>query len=143
MKFFDYEIPDKSYYSRAYYALKGKGYDAKGAAEYALQGDHRGVLRYNGTTVRKYCLKNNLSYSKTLEKITRGMSIKDAVESTKYYTERLRRGISANTKYIYNDKPVRHLLSIKGYGRFLRLINRGYTVNKAYKEVKNESDKDM
>lgn len=141
MKFVDYDIPSRAHYSRAYYAYKVKGYDAKGAVEYTLQGDHRGVLRYNGMTVRKYCLKNNLSYYKVLEKITKGLSIEEAIESTKYHTERLRRGISPNCKYLYKDKPVRKLLNDTRYVRFLRLIHeKGYSVEKAYKEVKHESD---
>lgn len=140
MKFVNEKIPSKAHYGRAYYAYKTKGYDAKGAVEYALQGDHRGVLRYNDMTVHKYCLKNNLSYSAVLKKIEEGLSIEEAIENTKYYTERMRRGISGNCRYLYKGKPVRQQLDDARYVRFLRRIRKGYTVEKAYKEVKHESD---
>lgn len=87
----------------------------------------------DGTTLRKYCLANNLDYKRVYELCDEGYTIENAI---KHYQERKGRK-DCKLVYKYRDASVRHLCveNRLPYNMFLYYVHRGNSVEKSFQIV--------
>lgn len=87
----------------------------------------------DGTTLRQYCLANNLEYKRVYELCDRGYTIENAI---KHYQERKGRKDS-RLVYKYKDASVRCLCGENRlpYHMFLYYLHKGHTVDSAFEIV--------
>lgn len=123
-------------YFKLHYAMKKKGLSLAEAVKYC-ETDHRKTLFYRGQPLKEWCRANNVNYKAVQGRLSTGMCVEDAIKIVIKNRDLRERGFTGrNYKYMIDGEPVIRKLNHADYVHFLRLIDKGYSVEEAYGAVK-------